>query len=80
MAFVRLSPVSPRRTIDTTALSQITEVLECHHVTDADCYLVKVAAADTGHLEQVVEALSHIGKTTTSIVLSTPIAARPAIP
>ena len=52
------------------------EVLECHHVTGADSLVLKVAATSVGHLEKVIEQLGRHGTPTTSIVLSSPVAAR----
>jgi Lrp/AsnC family leucine-responsive transcriptional regulator len=52
------------------------EVLECHHVTGEDCYVVKVAACSMPHLEEVVAELGRYGSTTTSIVFSSPVPRR----
>jgi Lrp/AsnC family leucine-responsive transcriptional regulator len=54
------------------------EVIECHHVTGEDCFVVRVVARSVAHLEETVAALGKVGGgTTTSIVFSTPIAWRP---
>ena len=52
------------------------EVLECHHLTGEDCFIAKVAATSVEHLERVIRELSRFGRTTTSIVLSTPVSRR----
>jgi len=50
------------------------EVLECHHVTGADAYVLKVAAASMKHLESLIEAIAkHGGTPATSVVLSSPV-------
>ncbi|HXC55387.1 MAG TPA: Lrp/AsnC family transcriptional regulator [Rhizomicrobium sp.] len=51
------------------------EVLECHHVTGAWNYLLKVRLANTRHLEQfvndVVKSVKGVQRTETLIVMST---------
>ena len=56
---------------------ELSEIIECHHVTGDDAYLVKVRATSVHHLEEVVERLRRAGEPTASIVLSTPIAHKP---
>ncbi|ABF39639.1 transcriptional regulator, AsnC family [Candidatus Koribacter versatilis Ellin345] len=50
------------------------EVLECHRVTGADSFLIKIAVADVGHLERLLDALMPYVATTTQMVLSTALA------
>ena len=45
-------------------------VLSCVHVTGENCYELAVAVRDAAHLSTVVDELSAIGSTTTSVVLS----------
>jgi Lrp/AsnC family transcriptional regulator, leucine-responsive regulatory protein len=45
-----------------------------------DCWLLKVAVTDTVHLEEVLEQTSALGRTTTSIVLSSPVRGKPLLP
>jgi Lrp/AsnC family leucine-responsive transcriptional regulator len=54
-------------------LAERKEVLEAHHVTGDDCYLVKVAVPSMADLESVVAFLADWGATTTSLIFSTPI-------
>ena len=49
------------------------EVLECHHITGVDSFLIKAVVDSRAHLERVVSHLSAFGQTTTSLVLSTPV-------
>ncbi|HEY1977664.1 MAG TPA: Lrp/AsnC family transcriptional regulator [Candidatus Baltobacteraceae bacterium] len=49
------------------------EVLECHHITGEDCFIVKVSVATMSDLESVAAALSRFGPTATSVVYSTVI-------
>jgi len=55
-------------------LAAIPEVQEVHHITGEDCYLVKMRAADTDALGQILRerfgAIESIRSTRTTIVLS----------
>jgi Lrp/AsnC family transcriptional regulator, leucine-responsive regulatory protein len=52
----------------------LAEVLECHHVTGADAYVLKVVASSMKHLETVIEAIArHGGTPATAVVLSSPV-------
>ena len=52
------------------------EILECHHVTGCDCYILTAVVGDVRHLEALIGHLSTCGETTTSIVLSSPVTRR----
>ncbi|MDJ0344015.1 Lrp/AsnC family transcriptional regulator [Streptomyces sp. H10-C2] len=75
LAFVRVSPhggytLRHPRTLELMARP---EILEVHHVVGEDCWILKVAVAGTSHLEEMLEMISALGRTTTSIVLSSPV-------
>ncbi|WP_329372982.1 Lrp/AsnC family transcriptional regulator [Streptomyces sp. NBC_00669] len=55
------------------------EVLEAHHVTGDDCFVMKVAARSMRHLEEVTGRISGLGAITTSVVYSSPLARRPLV-
>ncbi|MEV5310438.1 Lrp/AsnC family transcriptional regulator [Streptomyces sp. NPDC052610] len=81
-AFVRVDPhggytLKHPRTLELIARPEVTEV---HHVVGEDCWILKVAVADTRHLEEVLEQVSALGRTTTSIVLSSPVERKPLLP
>jgi Lrp/AsnC family leucine-responsive transcriptional regulator len=76
LAFVRVSSHSTSRRAFVAAVAGMAEVLECHHVTGEDCYVVKVATASMPELEQAVSRLGLYGATTTSIVFSSPVPRR----
>lgn len=57
-------------------LTQMPEVLECHHVSGADSYLMTVVATDLQHLEALIASINVYGETRTSIVFSTPLPRR----
>lgn len=58
------------------ALKELPEVLECDRVTGEDCYIMKAAVASPEHLEAFLDRLSAYGRTTTCMVLSSPITNR----
>ena len=81
-AFIRVNPhggytLKHPRTLELLGRPEITEV---HHVIGEDCWLLKVAVTDTVHLEEVLEQTSALGRTTTSIVLSSPVRGKPLLP
>ncbi|MFJ8041397.1 Lrp/AsnC family transcriptional regulator [Kitasatospora sp. NPDC096147] len=62
-------------------LTERPEILECVRTTGDDCYVLRIAATSTAHLEEIVDELAQLGSTTTSLVLSHPLPPRgPAAP
>lgn len=49
------------------------EVEECHKVTGADSYLVKVSVSSMAALEELIERITAVGTVNTSMILSSPI-------
>ncbi|KUJ64513.1 AsnC family transcriptional regulator [Streptomyces albus subsp. albus] len=81
-AFIRVDPhagytLRHPRTLELIARQ---EILEVHHVVGEDCWILKVGVADTGHLEEVLAEVTVLGSTTTSVVLSSPVARRTLLP
>jgi Lrp/AsnC family transcriptional regulator, leucine-responsive regulatory protein len=58
-------------------IEEMSEILECHHVTGEDCYIFKLAARSMEHLESLTKAIGALGPTTTSLVYSSPLTHRP---
>jgi Lrp/AsnC family leucine-responsive transcriptional regulator len=52
---------------------ELDEVLECHHLTGADSFIVRVAVATVKHLETVIESFGRYGTPTTALILSSPV-------
>ena len=57
-------------------VEQMPEVLECHHITGVDSFIMKAAVSSKEHLADIICSLSPFGQTTTSLVLSTPVSKR----
>lgn len=53
------------------------QVVECLRITGEDCFLMKVHGPSIGQLEEILDRFLLYGQTTTSIVVSTPVPARP---
>lgn len=73
-AFVRvgnLATLDERRL--ETMVCDMDEVLECHHITGEDCFIIKIGAKTIPHLEEVISRFSDFTHTTTGIVLSSPV-------
>ena len=58
-------------------IKSLPEVLDCHHVTGSDSFVLKVAATSVAHLESLIERVGRYGTPTTSIILSSPVVGRP---
>ncbi|WP_448321167.1 Lrp/AsnC family transcriptional regulator [Streptomyces sp. CO7] len=52
------------------------EIVEAHHVTGADCFVLKVTARSMRHLEEVTGRIGGLGAVTTSVVYSSPLPRR----
>jgi Lrp/AsnC family transcriptional regulator, leucine-responsive regulatory protein len=78
-AVIRIRP-APRELRKVADLARDTpEVVECHRITGDDCYLMRVHLRDVEHMEELIDRFAVYGQTTTSIVQSSPVAAR-AVP
>ena len=53
------------------------QVVECLRITGEDCFLMKIHGPTIGQLEEILDRFLLFGQTTTSIVVSTPVPARP---
>ena len=52
------------------------EIVEAHHVTGEDCFVLKVLARSMRHLEEITGRISGLGSVTTSVVYSSPLPGR----
>jgi Lrp/AsnC family transcriptional regulator, leucine-responsive regulatory protein len=76
LAFIRLAVRGTTGSEVSQLVGRLPEVLECHHVTGEDCYVMKVAVPSMRHLEGLLERLLRFGNTTTSVVISSPVTRR----
>ncbi|WP_328314115.1 Lrp/AsnC family transcriptional regulator [Streptomyces sp. NBC_00442] len=52
------------------------EIMEAHHVTGDDCFVIKVSARSMSHLEEISGKIGTLGAVTTSVVYSSPLPRR----
>jgi Lrp/AsnC family transcriptional regulator, leucine-responsive regulatory protein len=76
LAFLRLRYPSSNYTALDKMLDATPEVLEAHHVTGDDCFILKIVATSMRHLEQVSGRIGALGAVTTNIVYSSPVSGR----
>lgn len=76
-AFTRIRPAPGALPKVAQLAAEIPEVTECYRVTGEDCFLVKLHAPALERLEGILDRFLAFGTTTTSIVVSTPVPARP---
>lgn len=70
LAFVELNtPADAYRQVKKQA-EELAQVLECHHVSGHAAFILKVRAAGVSELEGVISRFSPLGRTRTSIVMS----------
>ncbi|MGW0604937.1 Lrp/AsnC family transcriptional regulator [Streptomyces sp. NPDC002644] len=76
LAFVRLRyPTSNYKPFhDLVAVTP--EIVEAHHVTGDDCFVLKVTARSMRHLEAISGRIAGLGPVTTSVVYSSPLPRR----
>ena len=70
IVFVRIQMLPGNYPKFSQMVSSLREVLEFHHMTGSEAFVVKAAVSSISHLEEFIGKLSLHGQTTTSIVLS----------
>ncbi|TGD89703.1 Lrp/AsnC family transcriptional regulator [Mycolicibacterium sp. CH28] len=78
-AFVRLAFPSGNYKPVHDLLAVVPEVIEAHHVTGNDCFIMKVLARSMTDLERITGKLATLGSITTSVVYSSPLPSRPIL-
>ncbi len=79
-AFVRLAYPSGNYKPFHDLIDTTPEVVEAHHVTGDDCFIIKVLARSMRDLERVTGRLATLGGITTSVVYSSPLPRRHLTP
>jgi Lrp/AsnC family leucine-responsive transcriptional regulator len=80
MALVRLAYPTGNYGPFHRLLDQVPEILEAHHVTGEDCFVLKVVARSMRHLETVTGKIATLGRVTTTVVYSSPLPGRDVTP
>ncbi|OUM43265.1 Lrp/AsnC family transcriptional regulator [Arthrobacter sedimenti] len=79
-AFVRLAYPTGNYKPFHDLVRSLPEIIEAHHVTGADCFIIKVLARSMRDLERITGKLATLGGITTSVVYSSPVPARHITP
>lgn len=77
MAFVRLRYPHGNYKPFHDLLDTTPAIVEAHHVTGEDCFVLKVLARSMHHLEEITGRIAGLGTVTTNVVYSSPLPARP---
>ena len=76
-AFARIKPAAGQLTKLAELAAATPQVVECYRITGEDCFLLKVHAATVEHLAEILDRFQTYGQSVTSVVVSTPVPARP---
>jgi len=75
-AIVRISPTGGGLRLIPGIAAEVPNVTECYRITGEDCFFMKVYLRSIDDLEPVLDLFTPYGRTTTSIVHSTPVRPR----
>ncbi|MBT3399133.1 MAG: Lrp/AsnC family transcriptional regulator, partial [Rhodospirillaceae bacterium] len=76
-AFIRLT-VSDNDFQRVTGLCRsLDAVVDCHHITGEDSFVIRVAVASIAELEDVISRFRKIGSAQSSVILSSPVDGKP---
>ena len=75
-AFIHITTSSQNYPKILSVINTLEQVLECHHISGEESFIMKVIVPSVTHLESLVKQLSPYGQTKTAIVLSTPCVKR----
>ncbi len=73
---VRISPAVREIPRIAKIAAEIPEVIECHRITGEDCFILKLCLRAIGDLEGILDLFTPFGRTTTSVVQSSPVPLR----
>ena len=76
MALVRLRYPTGNYKPFYALLDSTPEIVEAHHVTGDDCFVLKVLARSMRHLEEITGRIAGLGAVTTNVVYSSPLTGR----
>ena len=79
-AFVRLAYPSGNYKPFDDVVAATPEIVEAHHVTGVDCFIIKVLARSMRDLERITGRLATLGGITTNVVYSSPLPHRHPVP
>jgi Lrp/AsnC family leucine-responsive transcriptional regulator len=77
-AVVRVAPDSRQLQKIPEIARETPEVVECHRITGEDCFFLKLHLRSIDDLEDILDRFTPFGRTTTSLVHSSPVPGRAA--
>lgn len=77
-AFLRLTTQATNFQRVIALCGSLDAVVECHHITGEDCFLIRLAVSSVAELEDVIARFRRFGTAHTSVVLSSPVTDKPA--
>ena len=76
-AVIRVAPAARQLEKIRELARESPEVVECHRITGEDCFFLKVHLHRIDELEALLDRFTPFGRTTTSIIHSSPVDRRP---
>jgi Lrp/AsnC family transcriptional regulator, leucine-responsive regulatory protein len=76
-AVIRVAPATRQLEKIRELARESPEVVECHRITGEDCFFLKVHLHRIDELEALLDRFTPFGRTTTSIIHSSPVDRRP---
>jgi Lrp/AsnC family leucine-responsive transcriptional regulator len=76
-AIVRIAPSTSQFDRIRELARETSEVVECHRITGEDCFFLKLYLRSIDDLEPLLDRFTPYGRTTTSLIHSSPVANRP---
>ena len=76
-AVVRVAPASRQLEKIREVARETPEVVECHRITGEDCFFLKLHLRSLDDLEAILDRFTPYGRTTTSLIHSSPVSGRP---
>lgn len=73
LVIIRLDTPAQRYKEVLALLRTMRGIVECHHVSGADSFVIKGYYSSVTHLEDTIARLSEFGRTASSVVMSSPI-------
>ena len=78
---LRIRPVPGQMQNVAKVLNELPEIVDCDRVTGDDCYIARAHVESVDHMERLIDRLTPISMTNTSVIQSSPIERRlPAFP
>jgi Lrp/AsnC family leucine-responsive transcriptional regulator len=76
-AVVRVAPATRQLERIREIARETPQVVECHRITGEDCYFLKLHLRSIDELEGILDRFTPYGRTTTSLIHSSPVTSRP---